>query len=811
MSSRVSATGASLSCRDRDYSPAALTAAVEQMTAQYRALGLGASDVVVLRLHLSDRYVIALLAAVELGCCVAPVDIATPPVVIEAIIAAAAPAAIVDDDGIAVVDGRGSKPSRSSDDAFILFTSGSTGAPKGVVGTRRGLDARIDWAVRAFFSPDVERCAIKTNPAFIDSLTEILGAYRSGRTMVVAPVLAQRDPGLLAEFIRTTRIEQVTLTPSCIPALNAMGAAALATVRRWILTGEELRGSWLVTLRALCPLAQVINSYGSTEVCGDAIFHTVPAGVPAPDVVPIGRAAPGVHVFLDGDAAGLPDGAAELWVGGDQVARGYLVSGQSAESDRFRRTPEGLCWFRTGDIVRRSGELLYFLGRRGDVEQVRGRRVDLIAVADALESIDGVDAAIAWVTGHQDGPSMVRAAVIPRPGAHPTASTVRDDIRERVLPQLVPDRIDIVTRFCRTSSGKIDPAATVGGAQDTELDRSRFATGLQYLIASVVSAAVADTRIEPTTSFADLGLNSLLAVQVAEEIARHSGTRVTGLDVLAAATVEKLAVRIPGLRPHVTRGPVRLARAGSADRVLILLHPAIGTCLAYFPLVGQLRFEGRILYVEQDDRARAVLDDAGMDALARYYAVEVAAQVTDAPVDVFGYSFGALLAPAVARYLRDLGKQVSSMTLVDPAWVRSSERIDEDLVLRRVLTDSGYRDLPEHPLGITDALRLVRAASGPLRLVSAETIRRWADCLRLNMIHGVGYEPGQLTVDTLVVRATATADLLGVDAQWLETVLTEATTVTMDCTHFEVLHGDAAERLAASLSTFLSHGGLREH
>ncbi|MFD6397535.1 AMP-binding protein [Nocardia sp. NPDC060249] len=809
----LSNSGASLSCGDHDYSPSALTRAIEQMMAECRQIGLGATDVVVLRAHLSDRYVIALLAAIELRCCVVPVDISMPTVMIEAIVTVAAPAAIIDDDGIVVVPGRGRPvPSRGRDHddaAFILFTSGSTGEPKGVIGTRRGLEARLDWAVRSFFSHDVDRCAIKTNPTFIDSLTEILGAYRSGRTLVVAPVLAQRDPGLLAEFIESARIEQVTLTPSCVPALDAMGGATLATVRRWILSGEQLRRGWLSTIRALCPRAEVINSYGSTEVCGDAVFYTVPAGVATPDIVPIGRAAPGVHLYLDGDVTGFPAGAAELWVGGDQVARGYLVSGQTAESDRFCRTPDGMRWFRTGDIVHRTGGLLYFLGRGGDVEQVRGRRVDLTAVANALESVDGVDDAVAWVNHRQNGPSILQAAVIPESGANPTAATVRDDLHKRFLPQLVPDRIDIVTRFRRTSSGKIDPAATVGGADQGELDRSRFATGLQYLIASVVGSATENSWIGPTTSFVDLGLDSLLAVQVAEEIARHCGTRVTGLDVLAAHNVEELAIRIPGLGPATIRGPVRLARGGGTDtdRVLILLHPAIGTCLGYFPLLQQLSYQGRILYVEQDDRARVILGDGGMEALARYYAVEVAAHATDATVDVFGYSFGALLAPAVARSLRGLGRQVSSLTLVDPAWVRSSEQVGEDLVLRRVLTDSGYRDLPDYPLDVIGALEVVRAASGPLRLVSVETLRHWADCLRLNMIHGIGYEPGQPAVDTLVVRALATAGLLGVDASWLDGVLADATTVTVDCTHFELLQGDAVGRLAASLSTFLATRG----
>lgn len=802
----VRSTGASLSGGERDYTPPELTAAIEEMVARCRHAGLGAGDRVVLRTRLSDRHVIALLAVIELECCVVPVDPLTPPPMVEAILTLTAPAAVISDDGITIcemISATTDHGLHGSDAAYILFTSGTSGEPKGVIGTHRGLTARIGWAAQYYFGPEADRCAIKTDPTFIDSLTEILGAYRSGRTLVVAPAPAQRDLGLLADFLESARVEQVTLTPSCVPVLVAMGANKLTTVRRWILTGEELRRDWLHMLRALFPAAEVINSYGSTEVCGDVVFHIFPSGAETPDFVPIGRAAPGVKLDFEENATGFPADAAELLVGGDQVALGYLASPQAAESDRFRYTPDGTRWYRTGDIVRRTGQLLYFVGRGGSAQQVRGRRVDVGAVASALESVDGVEAAHAWVS-HGDGPSTLRAAVIALQGANVSAASVRDAVRMRFLSHLVPDRVDLVVRFRRTASGKVDPHATVADAEGVVLDRSRFATGLQYLIAAAVSTAVRDSRMGPTTSFADLGLDSLSAVRVAEEIARHSGVRVTGLDVLAARDVEELATRIPGLASAHTRGPVRLARDGDTRRVLVVLHPAIGTCLCYFPLLQKLSYPGRVLYIEQDDRARAVRDKQGMTALAKYYADEIVPHTTAATIDVVGYSFGALLAPAVTRRLRDTGAEVSSLILVDPAWATSDRAISEDLAVRRVLTDAGYRDLPDCPMDIAAALRAVRAIPGPLRLVSADTLRRWSESLRVNMIHDGAYEPDAPSIATLVVRATATSSLLAVDADWLDALLIDATTVTIDCTHFELLNGTAVGQLAAALSAFLT-------
>jgi non-ribosomal peptide synthetase component F len=428
-------TGASLAHSDNTYNPAELTAAIDATQNDFGCHGINADSVVVLRMDLTDRYVIALIAATELGCCVVPVDPATPPAMLDRMMAATAASALVDDAGITVCEYPPTAASAPAvlrehleDAAYVLFTSGSTAEPKGVVGTRSGLNNRMEWGARQYFSADVNRCAVKTNPVFIDSLTEILCAYRCGRAMIVAPLEAQRDLGLLCDFISSAEIEQITMTPSCIPVLAAVGGDRLRRVRRWIFSGEELRRSWLAQARSFSPAAEMINSYGSTEVCGDATYFVLAAHDPIPDIVPIGQPATGVSVRIDA-AAAEPDPAlpsarsGELWIGGIQVAHGYLQSAHAGDISRFVRTPDDTHWFRTGDIVYESAGRLYFVGRTGDIYKVRGRRISLAGVAEALEAVDGVREAHAWVNDF-DGESSLRAGVIPEPGASLTAASV---------------------------------------------------------------------------------------------------------------------------------------------------------------------------------------------------------------------------------------------------------------------------------------------------------------------------------------------------------------------------------------------------
>lgn len=817
-------TTASLAYDEVIYSPAELAAAIEATKTELRHHGINAGSVVVLHMNLTDRYVITLIASTELGCCTVALDPAAAQSVLHRVTAATAAVAVMDDAGITVFDQANTAASRPTvlcenleDAAYVLFTSGTTAEPKGVVGTRRGLNNRIRWGARNYFSSGANRCAIKTNPGFIDSLTEILTAYHCGQAMIVAPLQAQRDLGLLCDFIGSADIEQITMTPSCIPVLAAVGGDRLRRMRRWIFSGEDLRRGWLIQIRALSPAADIINSYGSTEVCGDATYFVLAAHEPTPDIVPIGKPAAGVSVRIDPAAVETDPTlaarqAGELWIGGLQVAHGYLQAADTDETNRFVRTPDGAHWFRTGDIVYASDERLYFLGRIGDIHKVRGRRVSLAGVAEALETVEGVREAHAWVTDMNDT-SALRAAVIAEPGASLTPSSVTAQLRLKVLPHMVPDRVDVVARFHRTASGKIDPHRTSTSLDDSQPSRTRFATGLQHIIASVVSQAVGEPDVSPATAFSDIGLNSLSAVRVADDLGRFFGCHVTALDVLSADGVERLAEQIPALQARTETSSARLVREGDAGRTLLLIHPAVGTCLGYFPLLQHISYPGSVVFLEQNDQARTLLDEKGMEALALYYAQQaVALQHPDAVIDVVGYSFGALIAPSVTRALRSLGGSVSSALLIDPATMSSHAQPTNDWALRRILTDAGYKDyLPDAPLDIHLALDVIREANGPLASAPAVQLRRWADSLRSNVAHSIDYEPTTPSAPTLVVRATKTSAVFAGNAYWLERIASTATVVDVDCTHFELLQGDSVAQLAACMSQFLAGRTAREH
>ena len=811
---------ASLVYDQHAYTPSTLATAIEDVKAEFQRLGIREADPVILRLGLTDRYVIALIALSEMACCVVPLDPTCPNSVVTDIASMTGATAIFDDTGISLwgSEFQAHSPrypnSKQSDAAYIYFTSGTTGKPKGVIGTRRGLANRIRWGADQYFSSDVDRCAIKTNPAFVDSLTEILCAYRSGRSMIVAPKPAQRDLALLSNFIGAARIEQCTLTPSSIPTLHLLAGENLLGVQRWILSGEELRHKWLSQIRELSPAAEIINSYGSTEVCGDVTYFILRSIDPVPDVVPIGAAAPGVTVSIDTNNVitplDIPPGAAptgELCVGGVQVAEGSLQRGPSADDAKFFEDEAGTRWFRTGDIVGWERGQLRFLGRADDMRKVRGRRIDLAGVATSIEAVEDVQAAHIWVEHHREANSTLRAAVIPNPGSPLTAESVLAEVSGRVPPHLVPDRVDIVPRFHRTHSGKIDPVRTIGTTSGRP-PKERFATGLQYVTACVMSEVVGDSDVWPTTSVTDIGLDSLRAVSVAEGLARYFGCEITALDVISARTVAEIAVKIPLLQANTMRSAAHTVRDGPAKQCLLLIHPAIGTCIGYFSLIQHLPFPGPIVFLEQTKQAHSTLSAEGVTALARHYAAQAATLHPDSAFDVAGYSFGAVVAPWLAQELRGLGKTVSSTILIDPAPGTPAMPPTEDWALRRILTDAGYQLPPlDGELCVATAIDIIRQSDGPLGLVPVEQLRHWSDCMCSNIIHCAHNDRLSVDASTLVIRATQTMTKTFEYLAWVEDVRKRASLVEIDCDHFDLLHGGSMIQLAEAISSFLAARG----
>ncbi|HKH50102.1 MAG TPA: amino acid adenylation domain-containing protein, partial [Thermoanaerobaculia bacterium] len=348
--------------------------------------------------------------------------------------------------------------------AYLLYTSGSTGLPKGVAMTRGALDNLIDWQTATL--PGAWRTLQLTSFNFDVSYQEVFSTWASGGTLVLISEEDRRDPEALLAVLRERRVERLFLPFVALQQLAevARGEAELPESLREVITaGEQLRVTpALSEMFSRLPGARLHNQYGPTE------SHVVTAftldGEPEswPALPPIGRALPGTRaVVLDPYGGPAPLGVpGELFLGGVCLARGYLGR-PDLTAERFvpdplaaERGEPGARLYRTGDRARlRADGALEFLGRLDDQVKIRGYRVEPGEVEATLAVHPGVAAAAVTVRASAGGDLRLAAWVVPH-GEKPI--DLRSFLGTRLPDHAVPSSITFVDAFPLTPSGKVD-------------------------------------------------------------------------------------------------------------------------------------------------------------------------------------------------------------------------------------------------------------------------------------------------------------------------------------------------------------------
>ncbi|GAA3868200.1 amino acid adenylation domain-containing protein [Streptomyces sedi] len=336
--------------------------------------------------------------------------------------------------------------------AYILYTSGSTGSPKGVCISHRNARAFVDWAVAELGATPEDRFANHAPLTFDLSVLDLYAAFASGASVHVVPHELAYAPIQLVEFLYQERISVWYSVPSALALMMRAGGMldrpAPESLRAVLFAGEPFAIDQVRQL-AGWTRARLLNLYGPTEtnVC---TFHEVePRDLRRDRPVPIGRACSGDLVWArrsDGAVAEVGD-EGELLVKGPTVMLGYW--GQPAH-----RGP-----YHTGDLVRvlPDGRFEY-IGRRDHMVKVRGHRVELGEVEAALSAHPDVAEAVAVVVGHGMDARLV-AFVLPRAGREPGVLGLKRHSAERLPRYMVVDEVHRVAQLPRTRNGKVDRGA----------------------------------------------------------------------------------------------------------------------------------------------------------------------------------------------------------------------------------------------------------------------------------------------------------------------------------------------------------------
>jgi amino acid adenylation domain-containing protein len=573
-------------------------------------------------------------------------------------------------------DGAPRSPAAAPDDlAYVLFTSGSTGLPKGVMQSHRNVLHNV-WKLSAALRivPD-DRLTLLSSPSVGASVSDLFGALLNGAAVCPHPLSGD---GLrqLPAFLAREAITVYHSVPSVYRTLAATlgGNEDLSRVRVVRLGGEPVLASDFDLYRnRFSRGCRFVAGYGATEINVIRIW-SAERDSPWPGGSPLGHAVDGTETVILDDDGRSTDGTGEIAIRARTLALGYWKDPE-ATAAAFRPVDgrPDVREFRTGDLgtILPNGCLLH-LGRKDERLKIRGHRVELGDVEAALRAIPGVRDAAVDSRGSA-GASRLTAWVVREGGSSPEVAALRRALSPRLPAALVPTAFVFVEALPRAASGKLDRGALPERSTERPVLETPFREPKNDAEAAATGAfreVLGLDRVGADDDFFDLGGDSLSAVEALAALERSLGAELSAADLLEAPTPAGLAARA---RAGAASTPGTVVRLGSAGGRLVFVVPGgAGDREDLFTArrVARATGEGfRFLCFRSGPPPHPRAAE-----LAERFLRELRAEAPRGPYALVGDCVGGIVAFAMARRLRAEDEEVALLALLDAPYPTAGKR-----------------------------------------------------------------------------------------------------------------------------------------
>jgi amino acid adenylation domain-containing protein len=656
-------------------------------------IGVKSGELVGIALDRSIETIVSVLAILKAGGAYLPLDLSYPPARLAFMLENANVSVLLtktavrdrlpshpartidlDTDWDEIAQANPTNPRRSgqADDlAYVMYTSGSTGQPKGVCIPHRGVVRLVKNTNYLDFSP--QQVWLQLAPIAFDASTlEIWGSLLNGGKLVLFP----GDKPSLRELGQTIDRHQITtlwLTAGLFHLMVDERIEDLQPLRQLIAGGDVLSVPHVRKVLATLPDCQLINGYGPTENTTFTCCYPI-SSLKGLTSVPIGRPISNTQVYvLDPDRQPVPIGIpGELYIGGDGLACGYLDRDELT-SEKFVANPfaPGGRLYRTGDLVRYLPDgNLEFLGRIDTQVKIRGFRIELGEIDAILAQHPAVREVRTIDREDRPGDKRLVAYIVSDRVADAAEPDFRSFLRSKLPDYLIPAAFVTIASLPLTANGKVDRRALPVPESDRQAAVAKFVapqTEVELQLTKIWERILGIQPIGVKDNFFELGGHSLMAVKLFNEIEKSFGKVILLTTLFHAQTIEELARILAPNKPDCEWHSLVEMKPGSPNKTpLFCMHAIWGNILFYRNFTK---------YIEAD-RPVYGLQSKGLDGqqppcnsipeMAANYIQEIQTIQPQGPYLLLGYSLGGLIAFEIAQQLQAQGQEIQLLALVDP-------------------------------------------------------------------------------------------------------------------------------------------------